>query len=152
MYGRRPVLIMISFIPLIPGLFLVCYAYIPGFSLWFFLGGKMLFQLVMTQGTSIAYTADLMLPENRAAATGLLLATLSIAIMTTPAAGAAAGGHVRSLFTAVMIGSALGFLYTVFFLPESLPREHADPARTARVVGGRRRKSARRIAQVYSVG
>jgi DHA1 family tetracycline resistance protein-like MFS transporter len=84
-------------------------------------------QLVFSQGTSVAYIADLMPPENRAAATGLLLGCMCLAILGAPMVGAAMGDHITLLFTTSGLATLVAPVFAYCFLPESLPASHHKP-------------------------
>lgn len=76
--GRRPVLIGLSLVSILPTGFLCLYAFFPDFSLYPYIAVKGSLGFLVGSGTSIAYIADVVSPQHRAAATGLILAGLYI--------------------------------------------------------------------------
>jgi len=82
----------------------------------------------VASGTAVAYLADIMAPEHRAASAGLLLAMMSLSIMATPMVGAVAGAYQKELF-AICLGASAAVLPLCYWtLPESLRDEDRRPA------------------------
>ena len=77
---------------------------------------------------AMAYMADVSPPERRAASFGLLGAGLSLGFFLGPAVGGVLSTlGPRAPFWGAAILSLLNFLYGVFVLPESLPRDRRAP-------------------------
>ena len=77
---------------------------------------------------AVAYLADVNPPEKRAASFGVLGAAINLGIALGPAVGGMLGTWgPRAPFWAAAILSLLNFLYGVFVLPESLPRDRRAP-------------------------
>ena len=103
--------------------------------------------------TANAYIADVTSPEKRAAAYGLLGGAFGIGFIIGPALGGFLGGlSVRAPFWAAAALALANFMYGLFVLPESLPRErrsarfefsHANPLGALRML--------RRYPQVFAL-
>jgi DHA1 family tetracycline resistance protein-like MFS transporter len=77
---------------------------------------------------AVAYLADVTPPEKRAASFGLLGAAINLGFALGPALGGLLGTlGPRAPFWAAATLSLLNFLYGVFVLPESLPRDRRAP-------------------------
>lgn len=119
-FGRRPV-ILIS----VAGLALdfVLMALAP--NLWWLAVGRLLAGLTSSSFTStFAYMADITPPQDRAKGYGLIGAAFSGGFVAGPLLGGLLGEvSLRAPFWAAAALSGLAFLYGLFVLPESLPRE-----------------------------
>ena len=119
-YGRRP-LLLISLLGI--GLDYILLAVAPTLA-WLFVGRV----LAGIAGSSLtvanAYIADVSAPENRAKNFGLLGATFGLGFILGPALGGLLGEYgLRLPFVFAAALSLLNFLYGLFVLPESLPKE-----------------------------
>lgn len=124
-YGRRPV-ILISCLGL--GLDFVLMAVVNTLPLLFI--GRVISGITAASFTTAnAYIADVTPPDKRAAGFGMIGAAFGIGFIVGPALGGFLGGIDVRLPFWVAAGLALAnFLYGLFVLPESLPKEQ----RTAR--------------------
>ncbi|WP_129791137.1 TCR/Tet family MFS transporter [Sphingosinicella sp. CPCC 101087] len=123
-YGRRPV-ILISTAGLAADWMLMALA--P--NLWWLAVGRMIGGMTSSSFTAIyAYVADIIAPENRSRAYGLVGAAFSAGFIAGPALGGVLGelGPRVPFWTAAGL-SALAFLYGLLVLPESLPEERRMP-------------------------
>ncbi|HEX7817549.1 MAG TPA: TCR/Tet family MFS transporter [Dyella sp.] len=125
-FGRRPV-ILISNLGL--ALDFIVLAVAP--KLWLLLIGRIILGMTAASFTTAnAYIADITPEEKRAGAYGLLGGAFGLGFIIGPALGGALGDISLRLPFWVAAGMALcNFLYGVFVLPESLPKER----RTARL-------------------
>ncbi|WP_293910168.1 TCR/Tet family MFS transporter [Deinococcus sp.] len=119
-YGRRP-LLLLSLLGI--GLDYILLALAPSLA-WLFVGRV----LAGIAGSSLtvanAYIADVSAPEDRAKNFGLLGATFGVGFILGPALGGLLGEYgLRLPFVFAAGLSLLNFLYGLFVLPESLPRE-----------------------------
>lgn len=119
-YGRRPV-ILISTAGLAADWVLMALA--P--DLWWLAVGRMIGGITSSSFTACyAYMADITPPEGRAKAYGMIGAAFAGGFVAGPALGGMLGEFgPRIPFWAAAGLSALAFLYGLFVLPESLPRE-----------------------------
>jgi len=119
-YGRRPT-ILISTLGLSADWVLMALA--P--NLWWLAVGRILGGITSSSFTAVfAYMADITEPEKRARAYGLIGAAFSAGFVAGPALGGVLGElGPRVPFWAAAGLSALAFLYGLFVLPESLPKE-----------------------------
>jgi DHA1 family tetracycline resistance protein-like MFS transporter len=75
-----------------------------------------------------AYVADITPPEKRAGAFGLIGAAFGVGFVIGPAIGGALGHtHIRLPFVIAGILTIANWLYGLFVLPESLPKERRTP-------------------------
>lgn len=119
-YGRRPVLLA-SLLGM--GLDYLLLSFAPTLG-WLFLGRV----LAGVTGANItaanAYIVDVSPPEHRARNFGLVGGAVGVGFILGPALGGLLGGiDVRLPFAAAAGLAFLNFLYGLFVLPESLPRE-----------------------------
>lgn len=119
-YGRRPVL-LVSILGL--GLDYLLLYFAPNLA-WLVVGRV----LAGITGASItvvnAYIADVTPPEDRAKQFGLLGAMFGVGFILGPVLGGALGGiDLRLPFLAAAVLALVNFLYGVFVLPESLPKD-----------------------------
>ncbi|HEX7857474.1 MAG TPA: TCR/Tet family MFS transporter [Sphingobium sp.] len=119
-YGRRPV-ILISTIGLSADWLLMALA--P--NLWWLAVGRMLGGITSSSFTAVyAYMADITPPEGRAKAFGIVGAAWAAGFVAGPALGGIlANWGPRTPFWVASALSAAAFLYGLFILPESLPKE-----------------------------
>jgi DHA1 family tetracycline resistance protein-like MFS transporter len=120
-FGRRPVLLVgmggLATMFLVPALF----PSLPLILASRIFGGMFSANFAVAQ----AYIADVTPKEKRAASFGMLGACFGIGFILGPAIGGVLGEQdVRIPFLLAAVLSALNFVYGVFILPESLPREH----------------------------
>src|ERR1700712_822815 len=119
-YGRRPVL-LISLIA-----FSLNYA-LMGFATsltWLFIGRALTGVAGAVYAPANAYVADVTPPEKRAQSFGLIGAMFGLGFIIGPALGGFLGKMgPRAPFFAAAGLAALNFVYGVFVLPESLPKE-----------------------------
>jgi DHA1 family tetracycline resistance protein-like MFS transporter len=119
-FGRRPVLLISTF-----GLsidFLVM-ALAPN-VVWLFVGRAMSGLTAASYSAAAAYLADTTPPDQRARRFGLFSAVYGSGIILGPAAGGLLAGIApRAPFFAAAGLAALGWLYGLLILPESLPPE-----------------------------
>jgi MFS transporter, DHA1 family, tetracycline resistance protein len=119
-FGRRPV-ILISIFGLAVDWVLMALA--P--NLWWLAVGRIIGGITSSSFTAVyAYLADIIPPEGRAKAYGLVGAAFSAGFIAGPALGGVLGEWgPRTPFWVAAALSALAFLYGLFVLPESLPKE-----------------------------
>ena len=119
-YGRRPV-ILISCAGL--ALDYVLMAVAP--NLWWLAAGRIIAGITSSSFTTVfAYMADITEPDKRAKAYGLIGAAFSFGFVLGPVLGGFLGElGPRAPFWFAGILSGVAFLYGLFVLPESLPRE-----------------------------
>lgn len=119
-FGRRPV-ILVSVCGL--ALDYVLMAVAP--NLWWLALGRILAGITSSSFTSVfAYMADITPPEGRAKGYGLIGAAFSGGFVAGPLIGGLLGEiSLRAPFWAAAGLSGLAFLYGLFVLPESLPRD-----------------------------
>lgn len=119
-FGRRPV-ILISCLGL--GLDYIFMALAPTLR-WLFIGRLISGITASNVSTAFAYITDVTPPEGRARRFGLLGAAFGMGFVIGPAVGGLLGHYsLRAPFWAAAGLSLANFLYGVFVLPESLPRE-----------------------------
>ena len=123
-YGRRPVLLL-STVGLSIDWALMALA--P--NLWWLAVGRMIGGITSSSFTAVfAYMADITEPEGRSRAFGLVGAAFSAGFVAGPALGGVLGewGPRVPFWTAAGL-SGLAFLYGLFVLPESLPKDRRMP-------------------------
>ena len=119
-FGRRPV-ILISCLGL--GLDYIFMAVAPSLS-WLFVGRLISGITASNVSTAFAYITDISAPEDRAKRFGMLGAAFGVGFVVGPAVGGLLGQYnLRAPFWAAAVLSLANFLYGLFVLPESLPRE-----------------------------
>jgi len=119
-FGRRPVILISTFGLAID--FLVM-ALAPNVA-WLFVGRAMSGLTAASYSAAAAYLADTTPPDQRARRFGLFSAVYGAGIILGPAAGGLLAGIIpRAPFFAAAGLAALGWLYGLFILPESLPPE-----------------------------
>jgi len=123
-YGRRPVLLIST-----AGLALDWALMALAPDLWWLAVGRMIGGMTSSSFTAVfAYMADIHAPEDRARAFGLVGAAFSAGFVAGPALGGVLGEWGPRVPFWVASGlSALAFLYGLFVLPESLPRDRRMP-------------------------
>ncbi|WP_242107060.1 TCR/Tet family MFS transporter [Luteimonas aquatica] len=123
-YGRRPV-ILLSTAGLAADYLLMAVA--P--NLWWLALGRIVAGITSASFTTVyAYMADITTPENRARGYGLVGAAFSAGFVAGPLLGGVLGEwSPRAPFWAAAAMSGLAFLYGLFILPESLPKERRMP-------------------------
>lgn len=119
-FGRRPV-ILISCLGL--GLDYIFMALAPTLK-WLFVGRVISGITASNVSTAFAYITDVTPPEGRAKRFGLLGAAFGVGFVVGPAVGGLLGHYsLRGPFWAAAALSLVNFLYGIFVLPESLPKE-----------------------------
>ena len=119
-FGRRPV-ILISCLGL--GLDYIFMAVAPTLR-WLFVGRLISGITASNVSTAYAYITDVTPPEARAKRFGLLGAAFGMGFVIGPAVGGLLGHYsLRAPFWAAAGLSLANFLYGIFVLPESLPKE-----------------------------
>jgi MFS transporter, DHA1 family, tetracycline resistance protein len=119
-FGRRPV-ILISCLGL--GLDYIFMAMAPSLK-WLFVGRLISGITASNISTAFAYIADISAPVERAKRFGMLGAAFGVGFVVGPAVGGLLGQYnLRAPFWAAAILSLTNFLYGLFVLPESLPKE-----------------------------
>src|SRR6266478_5062687 len=119
-FGRRPV-ILLSNLGL--GLDYIVMALAPTLG-WLFLGRVISGITAASISTGTAYVSDVVAPEKRAAAFGMIGAAFGVGFVLGPALGGLLGNSDPRLPFWVAGGLSLAnALYGFFVLPESLPRE-----------------------------
>src|SRR6516162_7916218 len=119
-FGRRPI-ILISCLGL--GLDYIFMALAPSLK-WLFLGRLISGITASNVSTAFAYITDITAPAERAKKFGMLGAAFGVGFVVGPAVGGILGHyHLRAPFWAAACLSLANFLYGVFVLPESLPKE-----------------------------
>jgi len=123
-YGRRPVILLST-----AGLAIdyVLMALAP--DLWWLALGRIIAGVTSASFTTVyAYMADITPPEKRARAYGLIGAAFSGGFVLGPLLGGVLGEiSPRTPFWVAGALSAVAFLYGMFILPESLPKERRMP-------------------------
>ncbi len=119
-FGRRPI-ILISCLGL--GLDYIFMAMAPSLS-WLFVGRLVSGITASNISTAFAYVTDVTAPEKRAKQFGMLGAAFGLGFVIGPAFGGFLGHYsLRAPFWAAAGLSLANFLYGMFVLPESLPKE-----------------------------
>ena len=119
-FGRRPV-ILISSLGL--GLDYIFMALAPSLR-WLFVGRLISGITASNVSTAFAYITDITEPVERAKKFGLLGAAFGVGFVVGPAVGGLLGQYnLRAPFWAAAVLSLANFLYGMFVLPESLPKE-----------------------------
>ncbi|RAK56319.1 tetracycline resistance MFS efflux pump [Phenylobacterium soli] len=118
--GRRPVLLISFFGLAIDFLFM---AFAP--TLWWLYVGRVLNGMTASSfSTAGAYVADVTPPEKRAKTFGMMASAFSFGFIFGPTIGGLLGAHdLRLPFLAAAALTAVNWLYGLFVLPESLPKE-----------------------------
>ena len=118
--GRRPVLLISFFGLAVDFLFM---AFAP--TLWWLYVGRVLNGMTASSfSTAGAYVADVTPPEKRAKTFGLMASAFSFGFIFGPTIGGLLGGHdLRLPFLAAAALTSVNWLYGLFVLPESLPKE-----------------------------
>ena len=135
-FGRRPV-ILLSCLGL--GVDFVFMALAPTLA-WLFVGRLLSAATSASFSTANAYIADVVPAEQRAKSFGMIGAAFGLGFIVGPLIGGVLGDidHRLPFWCAAGLAS-LNFLYGLFVLPESLPRERRSPAfdwKHARPMGG----------------
>jgi len=153
--GRRPV-ILLSNLGL--GLDYIVLALAPSIG-WLFVGRVLSGITAASVPTAFAYISDVVTPEKRAGAFGMIGAAFGVGFVLGPAVGGLLGSFDPRLPFWVAAGLSLAnALYGFFVLPESLPRERrrAFALRRANPVGSllllRSHPELFRLASVQFVG
>jgi MFS transporter, DHA1 family, tetracycline resistance protein len=119
-FGRRPV-ILISCLGL--GFDYIFMALAPSLR-WLFVGRLISGITASNVSTAFAYITDITLPAERAKKFGMLGAAFGVGFVVGPAVGGLLGQYnLRAPFWAAAVLSIANFLYGLFVLPESLPKE-----------------------------
>lgn len=119
-FGRRPV-ILISCLGL--GLDYIFMALAPSLR-WLFVGRLISGITASNVSTAFAYITDISAPADRAKRFGMLGAAFGVGFVVGPAVGGLLGQYsLRAPFWAAAGLSLMNFLYGMFVLPESLPKE-----------------------------
>jgi DHA1 family tetracycline resistance protein-like MFS transporter len=119
-FGRRPV-ILISCLGL--GLDYIFMAVAPTLR-WLFVGRLISGITASNVSTAFAYITDITAPAERAKKFGMLGAAFGVGFVVGPAVGGLLGQYnLRAPFWAAAMLSLANFLYGLFVLPESLPKE-----------------------------
>ena len=119
-FGRRPI-ILLSCLGL--GLDYIFMALAPTLG-WLFVGRIISGITTSNVSTAFAYIADVTPAEQRAKKYGLLGAAFGLGFVIGPAVGGLLGHYsLRAPFWAAAVLSLANFLYGIFVLPESLPKE-----------------------------
>ncbi len=122
--GRRPVILASNFGT---GVDYLLMAMAP--NLWWLLVGRVISGITAASiSTAYAYMSDVTPPEGRARVFGTMGAAFGIGFIVGPAVSAFLGHqnpHLPLYFAAAL--SLLNFLYGLFVLPESLPRDRRRP-------------------------
>jgi MFS transporter, DHA1 family, tetracycline resistance protein len=118
--GRRPVILLSNAVGAID---FAIMALAP--NLWWLFAGRVLSVIASGNMTAAsAYIADVTPPEKRAAAFGMIGSAFGLGFMLGPAIGGIVGNiNPRLTFWAAAAFALINFLYGLFVLPESLPRE-----------------------------
>jgi DHA1 family tetracycline resistance protein-like MFS transporter len=121
LYGRRPVLLISLFMAGIDYIFM---AFAPTLPLLFI--GRMISGLTGASITvCMAYVADISTDDNRSSNYGLIGAAFGLGFIIGPALGGFLGGAFgpQAPFLAAAALNILNFLFGLFVLPESFPKE-----------------------------
>jgi DHA1 family tetracycline resistance protein-like MFS transporter len=119
-WGRRPVLLISLFGLAVDFLFM---AFAP--TLWWLFVGRVLNGMTASSfSTAGAYLADVTPPERRAKSFGMLTSAFSFGFILGPTLGGFLGQHdIRLPFLVAAGLTGVNWLYGLFILPESLPKE-----------------------------
>ena len=120
MYGRRPVLLTSLFMASIDYLFM---AFAPNLTFLFI--GRMISGLTGASATvCMAYVADISTNDNRSSNYGLIGAAFGLGFIIGPALGGFLSAYgPEAPFLAAAVLNLLNFLFGIFVLPESFPKE-----------------------------
>lgn len=123
-FGRRPVILASN---LGMGFNYLMMAVAPGLG-WLWAGRIISGICAGSIPAAMAYLADVTPPEKRAASFGMMGAAINLGFALGPALGGLLGAWgPRAPFWAAAALSLLNFLYGLFVLPESLPRDRRAP-------------------------
>jgi DHA1 family tetracycline resistance protein-like MFS transporter len=123
-FGRRPVVLLSCLGLGIDFLFMAMAQSLP----WLLVGRIISAVFAASFTTANAYIADVTPPEKRAHAFGLLGASFGLGFIVAPAIGGALSTiDIRVPFWFAAGLSLLNFVYGLFVLPESLPKERRSP-------------------------
>ena len=134
-FGRRPVILISNF-----GLAVDFFVMALAPTLWLlFVGRTVMGMTAASFSTANAYIADITPKDKRAGAYGLLGAAFGVGFVLGPGLGGWLGAmHLRLPFYVAGTLALCNFLYGLFVLPESLPKERRTPRfelRSAHPVG-----------------
>jgi DHA1 family tetracycline resistance protein-like MFS transporter len=128
-FGRRPVILIALFGS---GLDYIAQAFAPTLSVFYFtraLNGISGASMTVAQ----SYVADITPPEKRAAAYGMVFGAFGLGFIIGPAMGGWLGYYdLRYPFYAAAALTLINWLYGLFVLPESLPKDRRAPMRWSR--------------------
>jgi DHA1 family tetracycline resistance protein-like MFS transporter len=119
-YGRRPFILFSQCLWILPILVLYLHVTCHITYLWYYLIQVATSALSATT-ISLAYLADLMQPQHRAASFGIIMAVFSLAIIIGPLIGGML--TVQAALKTAMAGCLVALVYSYIFLPESLSEE-----------------------------
>jgi DHA1 family tetracycline resistance protein-like MFS transporter len=128
-FGRRPVL-LVSLLAF--GVNYTMMGFAPSFA-WLFVGRALTGMAGAVYAPANAYVADITTPDKRAQSFGMISATFGLGFVLGPAIGGIVGeaGPRAPFFVAGGL-AVVNFVYGLFVLPESLPKEHRRPFSIAR--------------------
>jgi len=149
-FGRRPVILISNF-----GLAIDFFVMATAPTLWLlFVGRTVMGMTAASFSTANAYIADITPKDKRAGAYGLLGAAFGVGFVLGPGLGGWLGAmHLRLPFYVAGTLALCNFLYGLFVLPESLPKERRTPRfelHSAHPVGAL--KLLRRTPQLLGLG
>lgn len=123
-FGRRPVILLSCLGLGLDFIFMALANTLP----WLLVGRIISGITAASFSIANAYIADVVAPENRAKSYGMLGAAFGIGFIIGPVAGGLLGDiDVRAPFWAASVLALGNFLYGLFVLPESLPKEKRTP-------------------------
>src|SRR3954469_24545484 len=123
-FGRRPIILASNFGL---GLDYIVMAMAPSLS-WLFIGRVISGITAASISTAMAYISDIVAPEKRASAFGMIGAAFGVGFILGPAVGGLLGtSDPRLPFWVAAALSLANFTYGYLFVPESLPTERRKP-------------------------
>lgn len=124
LYGRRPILLVSLFMAALDYLLM---AYAPSLTILFI--GRIISGLTGASITvAMAYIADISNDENRSKNYGMVGAAMGLGFIIGPAIGGLVGRYGSEMPFLLAAGmNMLNFLFGIFFLPESFPKEKRRP-------------------------
>merc|ERR1712087_287626 len=129
-YGRKVFLITGLIFSLVPALCLYLMQLLPNMSPWWYYSWNAATGLVPWIALALSALNDVLPPEFRAPGIGLLFAGFLLGISLSPTLALLLHRDALLLFSLGM--AFVGFLMTIFVVPETLPRQEGENARKKR--------------------
>jgi DHA1 family tetracycline resistance protein-like MFS transporter len=133
-FGRRPILLLALFVL---GIDYIFHAYAPTLG-WLFVGRVLAGIPGASYTVATAYIADISTPENKAKNFGLVGAAFGVGFIIGPVIGGLVGEAwgTQAPFLVAAGLTLLNFLFGLFIVPESLPKEKRRPINFKKMIPG----------------